>query len=125
MVNRKWNNFLTKYMAEKKKYNATYTLRQAMKDAKIPYQNSKCGKLSTEVCPTLKQCKTTRQGKRKSYCRRKSNNPRFKAVTPPNSPASGILDLIGLGNSPKKTRSKRSRKRSGKSRRCKTVCETD
>ena len=128
MANQKWTKFVNKFLEERKRYDVTYTLKQAMKDAKVPYRNAKCGRVTTERCPSLQQCKTTRQGKRKSYCRRKSNNPRFKRISetttvPQNSPSS-FMKMLGMDEAPKKTRTKKTKRRSKKSRRCKTVCET-
>lgn len=130
MANQKWTKFVNKFLEERKRYDVTYTLKQAMKDAKVPYRNAKCGRVTTERCPSLQQCKTTIQGKRKSYCRRKSNNPRFKRISetttvPQNSPASSsFMKMLGMDEAPKKTRTKKTKRRSKKSRRCKTVCET-
>ena len=75
-----WITHLTAFYKEKKRTNPNYKYKDAMKDARSTYVSttdhtpkSVCHRRKLTDCRKKSKCLVTKKGKRKSYCRIKTN----------------------------------------------------
>ena len=142
--NEAWFSFLDRFVRDKQIKNPKYSYIEGRTDAS-PYYRAKC-RVTTDKCPSLKKCKLTKNGTRKSYCRKLRNSYKFKegpaydsgsdsyAASIASSLSSGFLSGYGNTKSMSKTKTKSrsksssssgSRKSNSSLRRCRTYCKRD
>ena len=103
-----WIKHLTAYYNQRKASNPNYKYKDAMKDARSSYKSTaiikpvgKCVGRSMKDCNTRPRCKTTILGKRKSYCRTKTNKRKGNSQSKNSSSSTDMplpLPYPGKGN---------------------------
>ena len=131
-----WITHLTAFYKEKKRTNPNYKYKDAMKDARSTYVSttdhtpkSVCHRRKLTDCRKKSKCLVTKKGKRKSYCRIKTNpGPSKSSESLGSNSTSGIFSNIFGTNSkqessPEPTTKSMARSTKSRSRRQKIKCQ--